>query len=142
MIRRALAPNVSGQRVRVALIEAQPAGLHMPQLIKATELTKSQVRRGIAHLRDTAAELGLTPLIWDRKHGYRFSSNPDDWLAYELRSFHKEMTAIQRIVTGCVVPHSLLEPDDEDVKLVLAQLTGIESGFRLVIRQLERRKAA
>ncbi|WP_436776485.1 hypothetical protein [Yinghuangia sp. YIM S09857] len=143
MARPALPPNVSGQRVRVALLEARPAGLHMPHLTMATELSRSQARRGIAYLRDTAAELGLTPLIWDRMNGYRFSSDPEDWVAYELRAFRKEMTAIRRIVTGCVIPHSLLRPDDEDVKLMLGQLTGVESGFEYLIRQLERtRKTA
>ena len=38
------------------LVSARPAGLHMPQLMRATELTRSQVRSGLAMLRDTIAE--------------------------------------------------------------------------------------
>ncbi|GAA4990072.1 hypothetical protein GCM10023205_71690 [Yinghuangia aomiensis] len=137
MARRALPPNVSGQRVRVALMEARPTGLHMHQLIRASELTRSQVRRGISYLRDTATELDLTPLIWDRRHGYRFSADPEDWAAYELRQFRKELSFIRRIVTGCVLPHQQQRPEDKAVKLMLGQLNGIESSFEYLIMQLE-----
>jgi len=137
MTRRALPPNVSGQRVRVALLEARPVGLHMRQLVLATELSHHQVRRGIAYLRDTAAELALTPLIWDRMHGYRFTSNPEDWMAYELRAFRKETSAVKRLISGCVIPHSMHRPDDKAVQLMLGQLSGIESGFEFLIMQLE-----
>lgn len=36
-----------------ALMQARPAGLHMPQLMRATELTRSQVHSGMAMMRDT-----------------------------------------------------------------------------------------
>ncbi|MEV4859211.1 hypothetical protein MRBLMF1_000336 [Streptomyces ossamyceticus] len=48
------------------LMSARPAGLHMPQLMRATELTRSQVRSGLAMLRDTIAKKGWPPLIYTR----------------------------------------------------------------------------
>ncbi|WP_413804518.1 SDR family oxidoreductase [Streptomyces sp. OE57] len=62
--------------VRVALMEARPAGLHTRQLVAATRLTKWQVTRGIRHLRDVGAAEHLTPIIWHRRHGYMFPGAP------------------------------------------------------------------
>ncbi|MEU6672138.1 hypothetical protein [Streptomyces sp. NPDC046727] len=67
-----------GDLVRVALMEARPAGLHTRQLVSATRLTKSQVARGIRHLRDVGAAEHLTPIIWRRRDGYMFSDDPVD----------------------------------------------------------------
>jgi hypothetical protein len=71
--------------VRVALMEARPAGLHTVQLVAATRLKKTQVQRGIRHLRDVGAAENLTPIIWRRKDGYMFSDDPADWIEYEKK---------------------------------------------------------
>ncbi|WP_268249553.1 hypothetical protein [Streptomyces bluensis] len=42
-------------------MEARPAGLHTYQLMAATRLTRSQVGRGIRHVRDVVAAENLTP---------------------------------------------------------------------------------
>jgi hypothetical protein len=42
-----LAAAVCGEQVRLALVEARPAGLHLRQLVPATGLTVHQVRKGI-----------------------------------------------------------------------------------------------
>lgn len=65
-----------GDLVRVALMEARPAGLHTYQLMSATRLTNSQVGRGIRHVRDVVAAEQLTPVTWTRKEGYMFSEEP------------------------------------------------------------------
>ncbi|MET9387885.1 hypothetical protein ABZY09_44580 [Streptomyces sp. NPDC002928] len=65
-----------GDLVRVALMEARPAGLHTVQLVAAARLKKSQAQRGIRHLRDVGAAENLTPIIWRRKDGYMFSDDP------------------------------------------------------------------
>ncbi|MET9543717.1 hypothetical protein ABZY36_00145 [Streptomyces sp. NPDC006627] len=44
-------------------MEARPAGLHTYQLMLATRLTRSQVARGVRHLRDVGAAEHLTPII-------------------------------------------------------------------------------
>lgn len=66
------------------LLSARPAGLHMPQLMRATELTRSQVRSGLAMLRDTIAQNGWPPLIYTRADGYQFTADGDILQAYEV----------------------------------------------------------
>lgn len=53
-----------GDRVRSALMEARPTGLHTHQLVCATQLTKPQAVRRIRHLRNVGAAEHLTPIIW------------------------------------------------------------------------------
>ncbi|MER5796262.1 hypothetical protein [Streptomyces sp. NPDC001980] len=74
-----------GDLVRVALMEARPAGLSTVQLVAATRLKKSQVQRGVRHLRDVGAAENLTRVIWRRKDGYLFSDDPADWIEYEKK---------------------------------------------------------
>lgn len=62
-----------GDLVRVALMEARPSGLQTRQIITATRLTRSQVERGIRHLRDVGTAEHLTSIIWRRRDGYMFS---------------------------------------------------------------------
>ncbi|MGP4085566.1 hypothetical protein [Streptomyces sp. KR55] len=56
--RKGDAARSHADRIRNVLFEAQGVGLTLPQLIRATELTKSQVHSGLAMLRDQAAEKG------------------------------------------------------------------------------------
>lgn len=70
--------------VRVALMEARPAGLHTYQLMAATRLARSQVGRGIRHVRDVVAAENLTPTTWTRGDGYPFTDLVD-WARDRLR---------------------------------------------------------
>ena len=135
--RKQLPPNVSAERVRSALNEAHPAGLHLRQLIAATDLTESRVRRGIAFLRDVASEWGMTPLIWDRKRGYRFSKEPTDWIAYETGHFRYNLGRFRRFIAGCVLPHKDADPTSKWATLVLKQLSGAESAFEVLVEYAE-----
>jgi hypothetical protein len=56
-----LPTNVCGERVRMALMEARPAGL-----------SPYQVRKGILWIKEVAAREHVTPLIYTPKGGYRF----------------------------------------------------------------------
>ena len=58
-------------------MSARPASLHMPQLMRATERTRSQVHSGPAMLRDTIAKKGWPPLIYTRVDGYQFTADGD-----------------------------------------------------------------
>ncbi|WP_319769340.1 hypothetical protein [Streptomyces europaeiscabiei] len=49
----------------------------MPQLMRATELTRSQVRSGLAMLRDVIARKGWPPLIYTRADGCHFTADGD-----------------------------------------------------------------
>ncbi|MFJ9420276.1 hypothetical protein ACIRPT_39920 [Streptomyces sp. NPDC101227] len=115
--------------VRVALMEARPAGLQTRQLITATSLTKSQVGRGIRHLRDVGASEHLTPIIWRRKDSYLFSDEPADWIEYEKKQFRLILGRLTRMITGTLDPHLARHPDDEWAQLASAQLTGVRASL-------------
>ncbi|QUI35580.1 hypothetical protein H9W91_00030 [Streptomyces alfalfae] len=116
-----------GDLARVALMEARPAGLHTVQLVAATRLKKSQVQRGIRHLRDVGAAENLTPIIWRRKDGYMFSDDPADWIEYEKKQLAQVLGRLTRMITGTLAPHLARCPDDEWAQLVAAQLTGVSA---------------
>lgn len=116
-----------GDLVRVSLMEARPAGLHTSQLVAATRLKKSQVARGIRHLRDVGAAEHLTPIIWRRKDGYMFSDDPADWIEYEKKQLLQVLGRLTRMITGTLVPHLGRYPDDEWAQLLTDQLTGVRS---------------
>ncbi|MEU9028945.1 hypothetical protein AB0D46_15720 [Streptomyces sp. NPDC048383] len=116
-----------GDLVRVALMEARPAGLQTRQLVAATRLTPSQVARGVRHLRDVGAAEHLTPIIWRRRDGYLFSDEPADWIEYEKQQFRQILGRLTRMITGTLDPHLARYPDDEWAQLASAQLTGVRA---------------
>ncbi|NBE50634.1 hypothetical protein [Streptomyces boluensis] len=116
-----------GDLVRVALMEARPAGLQTKQLVAATRLSPSQVARRVRHLRDVGAAEHLTPIIWRRKDGYLFSDEPADWIAYEKQQFRLLLGRLTRMITGTLDPHLARYPDDEWAQLASAQLTGVRA---------------
>ncbi|MFC5827576.1 hypothetical protein [Nonomuraea insulae] len=100
---RGLSANVCGQ-VRLALLEARPAGLTARQLVAATGLSLFQVRKGILYIREVSAMANLTPLIWTYASGYAFASMPDDWIVYERSHLRTELTRIGRFLSLSRVP--------------------------------------
>jgi hypothetical protein len=130
-----LPKNVCGERVRIALVEARPAGLTLKQLVAATGLSAYQVSRGILWIKETAATEHLTPLIWTRRDGYRFPSDPADWIAYERAQFKAALTRVGRLLSGTVTPHALKYPDDRWAKFVLAQTTSMVSTLDMLANE-------
>jgi hypothetical protein len=126
--------NVTGDLVRVALMEARPAGLSTRQLVTATEMSAYQVQSGLRFLREVLAAENLTPLTWTRAEGYRLSTDPADWIAYERACVRTELTRLARLLSSTVIPHAQKLPDDEWVQLVLGQLTGVKSALGLLVR--------
>ncbi|MBT2370411.1 RacP protein [Streptomyces sp. ISL-10] len=127
-------PTVSADRIRVALSEARPAVLSFKQLVAATELSPSQTRRGLGILRDIAAQDHLPPLIWTLADGYRFSGDPVELEAYEQAIFKRKLNEFARLITDTIGPHAELDPEDEWVQLVLAQLNGIRAALDMLVR--------
>jgi hypothetical protein len=132
MSSRGLAANVCGDQVRLALLEARPAGLTARQLVGATKLSLYQVRKGILYIREVSAMAHLTPLIWTPGDGYRFSSQPDDWIAYERSRMRTELTRISRLLSATVAPHAAARPEEEWVNLVLGQLNVVQAALSLL----------
>ncbi|NRQ31837.1 hypothetical protein HII36_08285 [Nonomuraea sp. NN258] len=132
MSSRGLAANVRGDQVRLAPLEARPAGLTARQLVGATELSLYQARKGILHIREVSAMAHLTLLIWTRDDGYRFSSQPDDWIAYERSWMRTELTRISRLLSATVAPHAAARPEEEWVNLVPGRLNVVQAALALL----------
>jgi hypothetical protein len=127
--------NIKAERVRLALLEARLGGLTIHQLCAATGLTAGQVRGGLTEIREHAAIEHLTPLTWSRNTGHCFSQEPSDWIAYERGQIHGGLTRFVRLIKGTAYPHAQLEPDDDWIRLVLDQLTGVGAMLEAITRQ-------
>ncbi|MGB8946888.1 MAG: RacP protein [Streptomyces sp.] len=120
------------EAIRRVLMSARPAGLHMPQLTRATELTRGQVCSGLAMLRDLIGQKGWPPLIYTRPDGYQFTADGDVLQSYELAVIHEKLTEIRRLITGTVTAHAALAPQDKWVRHIVAQLNSVESTLDLI----------
>ncbi|WP_326594509.1 RacP protein [Streptomyces sp. NBC_01803] len=133
--RRGEAARRHADTVRFVLFEARPAGLTFPQLVRATELTPSQVRSGLACLRDVIAERGWPPLVHTRADGYRFTGDKTELEEYERAVIREKLTQIRRLITGTVAPHAALHPGDRWVRHLVAQLNSIESTLDVMLAE-------
>ncbi|MFJ9900507.1 RacP protein [Streptomyces sp. NPDC091280] len=123
--------------IRFVLFEARPAGLTFPQLLRASELTPSQARAGLAHLRDTITERGWPPLIWTKKDGYRFCSDPAELQAYELVVIREKLTEIRRFISAVVAPHAALQPKGRWIRHLHTQFTSVESTLDVIAEYID-----
>ena len=130
--RRSAAAERHADTVRKVLFEARPAGLTFDQLGRASTLSKSQVRSGLACLRDTIAERGWPPLIWSRADGYRFCSDPVQLQAYEVAVVREKLTEFRRFITGVVAPHAALQPKGRWIRHLNTQLNSVESTLDII----------
>ncbi|MFF9899221.1 RacP protein [Streptomyces longispororuber] len=115
-------------------LEARPAGVHRPQLLRATSLTSSQARSGLATLRDQIATRGWPPLVWTRAEGYLFPTDPDLLHLYEVAVFRRQLTELRRFLTAVVLPHAAHDPEDRWLRVALAQLNAMEASLGLITR--------
>lgn len=124
--------NVSGEKVRVALMQARPRGLTVAELIQVTGLSRSQVAVGIRWIRDYAAAQHLTPLTWRRRDGYRFSDDLADWTCWERTDLRTRLRGFVRAITGTYDPHAARSPDDDWIQTVLPILNGVIAALRMI----------
>lgn len=101
------------------------AGLEFHQLVRASDLSPSQVRSGLAALKDQAAERGWPPLTWTRQAGYQLGADRAVLEAYERTVVREKLTEFRRFITGTVAPHAAAHPNDKWVKHIVAQLNSI-----------------
>jgi hypothetical protein len=130
--RRGDAARRHADTLRFVLFEARPAGLEFPQLVRASDLSPSQVRSGLAALKDQAAEKGWPPLTWSRQTGYQLGAERAVLEAYERAVVREKLTEFRRFITGTVAPHAAAHPGDKWVKHITAQLNSIESTLDLI----------
>ncbi|MER8073489.1 RacP protein [Streptomyces sp. NPDC094034] len=131
--RRGDAAKRHADTLRFVLFEARPAGLLFHQLTRASDLSPSQVRAGLACLRDIIAENGWPPLIWTRADGYLLGAEPAALQAYERAVLTGKLTEFRRFLTGPVAPHAAAHPGDKWVRHIIAQVNSIESTLDLVV---------
>ncbi|MFJ8470260.1 RacP protein [Streptomyces swartbergensis] len=131
--RRGEAAQRHADTLRFVLFEARPAGLLFPQLTRASGLSPSQVRSGLAALRDIIAENSWPPLIWTRVDGYQLGAERAALEAYERAVLTEKLTEFRRFITGTVAPHAAAHPGDKWVRHIVAQLNSIESTLDLVV---------
>ncbi|SEE68106.1 hypothetical protein SAMN05428938_8059 [Streptomyces sp. KS_5] len=108
--------------IRFVLFEARPAGLVFPQLVRACDLSASQVRSGLGALKDQAAQKGWPPLIGTRRDGYQLGAERAVLEAYERAVIREKLTEFRRLITGTVAPHAVAHAGDKWVKHITAQL--------------------
>lgn len=104
-----LKPEESARRTFDALQRAGMRGLTLPELIHATGLTIYQVRRGLAYLRESLADLKRGEAVYSYDpldYRYRTAYIPDVVEAYELMRLQGEATRSARVLTGTVIPHA------------------------------------
>lgn len=130
--RRSAAAQRHADTVRFVLFEARPAGLAFHQLVRSSELSPHQTRAGLACLRDIIAEHGWPPLIWTRKDGYQFCTEPAELQAYEVAVIREKLTEIRRFITGVVAPHAALQPRGRWIKHLNTQLNSVESTLDVI----------
>ncbi|MEV6978815.1 RacP protein [Kitasatospora sp. NPDC093806] len=100
--------------------------------MRCSELSKSQVRAGLACLRDIIAEREWPPLIWSRTDGYKFCSDPAELEVYEIAVIREKLTEIRRFLTGVVAPHAALQPKGRWIKHLNTQLNSVESTLDVI----------
>ncbi|MEU3528369.1 RacP protein [Streptomyces sp. NPDC038707] len=130
--RRGDAARRHADTLRFVLFEARPAGLEFHQLVRASDLSPSQVRSGLAALKDQAAERGWHPLTWNRAAGYQLGAERPVLEAYERAVVREKLTEFRRFITGTVAPHAAAHLNDKWVKHIVAQLNSIESTLDLI----------
>ncbi|MFI1177288.1 RacP protein [Streptomyces melanogenes] len=113
-------------------MQARPAGLHMPQLMRATELTRSQVQWGMVMMRGIITKKGWPLVIYTRADGYQFTADPNELENYEMARVHVLLTEVRRPITGTIALHAALDPEDKRVRHIVAQLDSVESTLGLI----------
>ncbi|MFF9773388.1 RacP protein [Streptomyces sp. NPDC013978] len=101
-------------------------------MVRSSELSPHQVRAGLACLRDIIAERSWPPLIWSRRDGYRFCSEPSELQAYEIAVIREKLTEIRRFITAVVAPHAALQPKGRWIRHLNTQLSSVESTLDVI----------
>jgi hypothetical protein len=130
---RGIPRHVTGERVRMALVEARPNGLSTQRLADVSGLTVNQVRTGLTEIREEAALANNQPLTWSRANGYKLPRESDELLTYTQSvagTFHKRLI---RLMKGTVLPSAQLLPDEPWVDIVTAQLNAATASLQMAI---------
>ncbi|MCX5206062.1 RacP protein [Streptomyces sp. NBC_00237] len=120
--------------LRLALMEVAPAGLKKTRLMAVTELSRSQLVRGLAAYRELAGEKGWPPLVWSAADGYHFCLDADALEEWERQWADVKFTQISRVITGVLAPHARLFPKSRWVQYIVAQMNAVQSALDMIAR--------
>lgn len=102
-------PEVLAQAVLDALDRTGSRGLSLLELMGETGYTKSQVKRGIAVLRESLPSVKGSDAVytWDpTDRVYRSFYMPQVAEIYEILRMRSEATRSSRVLTGTIIPHA------------------------------------
>ncbi|MFC0843713.1 RacP protein [Streptomyces noboritoensis] len=97
-----------------------------------TELTGSQIVRGLAAYRHLAGEKRWPPLVWSFEAGYHFCEDADELEAWERQWAEVKYTEITSVIHGVLEPHARLFPKSRSVQYVVAQMNAIQSSLDMI----------
>lgn len=87
-------------------MEVAPAGLKKPRLMAVTELSRSQIVRGLAAYCELAGGKKWPPLVWSFQTGYRFCEDAEELEQWERQWAEVKYTQITGVITGILDPHA------------------------------------
>ncbi|MFD9819390.1 RacP protein [Streptomyces violascens] len=120
------------KKISTVLFEAWPAGVQFAQLMQACELSRHQLKDGLAMLRDEITDKGWPPLIHTRAEGYQFTGDLVALQSYEVTRIHEHLVEVRRLITATVGPHLNLAPTDKYVRHMNSQLEGVAATLDLL----------
>ena len=118
--------------IRLALMETAPAGLRKPRLMVVTELSRSQIVRGLAAYHELAGEKRWPPLLWSFQAGYHFCEDADELEEWERHWAEVKSTQITSVINGILAGHARLFPKSRWVAYIGAQMNAIQSSLDLI----------
>jgi len=116
----------------VALMEVAPAGLKKPRLIMVTELSRSQIVRGLAAYHEIAGAKRWPPLLWSFRDGYHFCEDADELEEWERHWAEVKATQISSVINGILSGHARLFPRSRWVAYIGAQMNAIQSSLDMI----------
>ncbi|WP_331721230.1 RacP protein [Streptomyces sp. NBC_00212] len=118
--------------IRLALMEVAPAGLKKSRLTAVTELSRSQIVRGLAAYHELAGEKGWPPLPWSFKAGYHFCEDAVELEAWERDWAEVKSTQITSVINGILARHARLFPKSRWVAYFSAQMNAVQSSLDMI----------
>lgn len=115
-------------------MEVAPAGLKKPRLTAVTELSGSQLVRGLAAYRELAGEKSWPPLVWSARDGSHFCLDAQALEQWEQQWADVKFTQISRVISGVLAPHAALFPKSRWVKYIVAQMNAVQSALDMIAR--------
>ncbi|MCX4853955.1 RacP protein [Streptomyces canus] len=118
--------------IRLALMEVAPVGLKKPRLMAVTELSRSQIVRGLAAYHELAGEKAWPPLLWSFQSGYHFCENADELEEWERQWAEVKSTQITSVIKGILAGHARPFPKSRWVAYSSTRMNAVQSSLDMI----------